>query len=96
MKAIMDDVNLQRLALACYDYWRAEALPVAERVICFKWVERVHRAKYESTFAPQQLARLARLGVLTPDDTSRGGSRRYYKLTDPDGLATLLGRSASN
>ncbi len=82
--------DLQKVLWACHDYWKRESLPMAERAICFAWVVKPHRSRFKTGFHQSALARLARLGFLQKDDSSRGGNRRYYKLSDPVRLETLL------
>ena len=73
--------ELQRILWACYDYWQAEPLPADDRTVCFSWVEGSYRTRFGGTFHQSRLAALAKLGYLVPDDSSRGGGRRYYRLT---------------
>lgn len=87
---IATNIELQRILWACLQYWNGEPLPPEDRAICYKWVNRVYSARFGVTFPQQRLGTLARLGVLTADDTSRGGNRRYYKLTNPSALAEML------
>ncbi|HXG08677.1 MAG TPA: hypothetical protein VNK04_02715 [Gemmataceae bacterium] len=75
--------ELQRVLLACYEYWKTEPLPPEQRVICFKWVSGKYREMFNREFHPAKLSQLAKLGFLKKDDTSRGGHRRYYKIVDP-------------
>jgi hypothetical protein len=93
---IVTNTELQRISWACLQYWNGEPLAPEDRLICYKWVKRVYQAQFGETFSPQKLGTLARLGVLTADDTSRGGNRRYYKLTNPAALANLLARVSMN
>jgi len=43
---ILHDPELQRILMACLDYWSTEPVPPAERFICYKWVVRRHQARF--------------------------------------------------
>jgi len=45
---------------------------------------------FGGSFHQARLVELERLGFLAKDDTSRGGDRRYYRLTDPVRLVEIL------
>ena len=78
----LNDPELQRILLACLDYGNTQGAP--QPVICYSWVARCYEARFGGTFHPSRLQQLERLGVLAKDgDTSRGKSRRYYKIIDP-------------
>jgi hypothetical protein len=83
--------ELQRVLLACYEYWQGEPLPLEQRSVCYSWVSGTHRQMFGSEFHPAKLYQLTKLGFLKQDDTSRGGHRRYYKIADP-GLVESLAR----
>jgi hypothetical protein len=68
---------------ACYAYWLTEPTSLEERSVCFSWVEGKYRERFGGTFHQSMLATLTKLGFLAPDDTSRGGKRRYCRLSDP-------------
>jgi hypothetical protein len=88
---ILNDRELQRIALACLDYWSMGSCAPAEPIICYKWVARCYQARFGGTFHQARLGGLARFGFLAKDgDTSRGGGRRYYRIIDPSALAELL------
>ena len=87
---IESNVELQQVLWACYKYWQGESLPPHERVICYSWVVRLYEDKFGTGFHQSKLRRLASLGFLQQDDTSRGGNRRYYKIVDPNKVASLL------
>jgi len=82
--------NLRQIVWACHHYWQNEFLSPADRVVCYKWVARRHRDRFGTNFHQSALDRLAKLGFLGKDDTSRGGNRRYYKLTRPADIERLL------
>ena len=84
------DPELQRVLWACLTYWNTEPNPVGERAVCYSWVVRCYEDRFGGTFHQSRLQHLARLGLLTKDDTSRGGNRRYYRVTDPTQLAEFL------
>ncbi len=87
---IEGDPELQRVLWACYSYWQREPLPPENRSICYSWVVGPFTARFGAGFHQSRLERLARLGFLEKDDTSRGGARRYYKLSDPARVVALL------
>ena len=74
---------LQNALLAFYAYWLSEdGLSDDQRVVCCSWADRIHRSDYGRGLHNGRLRQLARLGLLAKADASRGGSRRYYRLTD--------------
>ncbi len=86
----LNDPELHRILVACLDYGNTQGAP--QPVICYSWVARCYEAKFGGTFHPSRLQQLERLGVLAKDgDTSRGGSRRYYKIIDPIELGNIRG-----
>src|SRR5258708_38977926 len=89
-EALMNAPDLQRIALACLDSWNAEPLPLDQRSICYKWVARRYATMFGGSFHQARLVELERLGFLAKDDTSRGGDRRYYRLTDPVRVVEIL------
>jgi hypothetical protein len=38
------------------------------------------------------LVTLAKIGFLVHDDTSRGGNRRYYRLSNPEAIHALVAK----
>ena len=84
------DPELQRVLWACLTYWNTEPNPFDERAVCYSWVARCYKGRFGGTFHQSRLQHLARLGLLTKDDTSRGGNRRYYRINEPDKLAAFL------
>ena len=87
---IENDLELQRVLWACHKYWQSESLPPHERAICYSWVLRLYEDRFATKFHQSRLRRLTKLGFLEQDDTSRGGHRRYYKITDPNRVDNLL------
>lgn len=86
------NLELQRVLWACYRYWQSsDSLPPHERTICYSWVSRVYEDAFGTKFHQSKLGRLAKLGFLERAEASRGGSRRYYRLVDPDRVNALLG-----
>ena len=84
------DQELQQILWACYEYWKNEQLPPSKRVVCFAWIITPFEKRFGASFHQSRLSRLATLGFLEKDDTSRGGNRRYYRLINPDHIARLL------
>ena len=88
---IENDLELQRVLWACYEYWKNEPLPVSKRAICYSWIVKRYEKRFGTRFHQSRLRRLAELGFLVPeDDPSRGGHRRYYKISDPNRVYELL------
>jgi len=84
------DPELQRVLWACLSYWSTEPNPFDERAVCYSWVARCYEGRFGGTFHQSGLQRLARLGLLAKDDTSRGGNRRYYRISNPKRVGELL------
>jgi hypothetical protein len=84
------NADLLKVLWACHAYWLTEPVPVEQRSVCFSWVEGKYRDRFGGTFHQSMLATLAKLGFLVPDDTSRGGKRRYYRLSDPQAIRELV------
>ena len=89
---IEDDVELQRILWACYEYWHKESLPPDERIICYNWVLGIYEEKFGTKFHQSRLRRLEKPRFLKKDNTSRGGHRRYYKIADPKRVGDLLSK----
>lgn len=89
---IENELELQQVLWACYTYWKrqGEALPPNERVVCYKWVRGPYEDRFGTRFHQSKLQRLAKLGFLEKDDTARGGSRRYYRIVEPEQVGELL------
>lgn len=87
---VQEDFMTTRLALAnleaqqaysvCLDYSDSEQLPLADRAVCFKWINRAYKDKFGAALPRARFEELVRLGLLTRLDTSRGGHRRYYRV----------------
>jgi len=86
----LTDPQLLRILWACLTYWSTEPSSVDQRSVCYAWVVKVYANKFGGTFHPSRLQYLARLGLLSKDDTSRGGDRRYYRINAPAHLAEFL------
>ncbi len=87
---IENNMELQRILWACYEYWRKESLAPHERSICYTWVVKVYRGKFGTKFHQAALRRLVKLGFLQPDKTSQSGNRRYYRIVNPTQIGSLL------
>jgi hypothetical protein len=87
---VLTDPKLKRILWACLAYWNSEPNPLNERAVCYSWVVRCYQDRFGGTFHQSRLQHLARLGLLSKDDTSRGGNRRYNRINDPAQLAEVL------
>ena len=87
-----NDLELQRVLWACYQYWQTESSLPHERVICYKWVLGPYGNRFDTRFHHSKLHQLSKLGFLEQEETSRAGHRRYYRLVDPEIIADLLKR----
>ncbi len=88
---VLNNAELQRILVACLDYWNTEPVAPAERFVCYKWVLRRYQARFGGTFHQSRLVELERLGVLAKHgESSRGGDKKYYRIINPVGLAERL------
>ena len=90
LNEIQSDLELKQVLWACYEYWQGESCSPDERVICHSWVTGPYEDRFGTKFHQSRLGRLATLGFLEPEDTAKGGHRRYYKIADPDRVKYLL------
>jgi len=86
--------DLKNVLAAYYEYWSNIDQPTDQRQVCFSWIEPIHRRMFGDTFHNTKLQRLVDLGILTLGDTARGGSRRYYRLADPQAVHDLFAEAA--
>ncbi len=84
------DPELQRVLWACYHYCSLAPSSSQQWSICYEWALHQYEAKFHCRFKQSQLRTLARNGFLRPEETSRGGKRRYYAIVDPSKVAELL------
>ncbi len=87
----MTRATIQQVLRACHDYWAAEVCEPCERTVCYAWVESRCRHLFGATVHPSVLERLVEQGHLERVGDSRGGRRRYYRLTNPERTAAVLG-----
>jgi hypothetical protein len=69
---------------SCVEFWKTSDTPIEQRAFCFEWIERLHFERFGERLHQAHLRALEQRGWLTKLDSSRGGSRRYYRLTNPD------------
>ena len=89
-KEIEMDPELQRVLWSCYHYCSLAPSTNQQWSICYEWALHQFEAKFHSRFKQSLLGRLAKMGLLRPEETSRGGRRRYYGIVDPNKVAELL------
>ncbi len=88
--------EMKRVLWACQYYWASEPLTPEKRLVCYTWVLKPFRSRFGTAFHQSRLEHLARLGFLQKLDTSRGGKRRYYRISNPNHLSDLLAKWALN
>ncbi|HEX9292933.1 MAG TPA: hypothetical protein VF873_04530 [Gemmatimonadales bacterium] len=82
--------ELQRVLSACYEVWKRENLPPDQRLLCYSWILPLYEDRFGKGFHPSRLAQLGTAGLLEKYVSTRNGARRYYKLSDPDRVESLL------
>jgi hypothetical protein len=82
--------ELQQVLWACYMHWQGNPLPPDERTIHYGWIAGPYERRFGTTFHQIRLRQLMDLGFLERVDIAGVGYRRYYKIVDPDRLASLL------
>jgi hypothetical protein len=90
LRDIENDIALQRVLWAAFNYWNNEELPAGERAICYNWVLGPHKERFHTTFHHSRLLQLEKLGLLQKAELSRGGGRRYYRIIDAKRIESLL------
>jgi restriction system protein len=85
-----EDPELLQILQACYECWSRESVPPDQRAVCHSWIAGPYEKLFGKTFHQGRLRKLARLGLLKEDYTTRGGHRRYYKIQDPARVAELI------
>lgn len=87
--ATINPLEARRILWAFYDYWKQIELPESERAVCYSWILDRYTARFGGTFHQSALGKLAKLGYLAKDNSSRGSDRRYYRLPNPAAVAAL-------
>ena len=82
--------DIREVLWACCKYWQREDVPKKNRSIYYTWVKGPYQERFRKLFHQSKLHQLAKLVFLEPEDTSRGGNRRYYKLVKPEKINKLL------
>lgn len=85
----LDDTD-QHILWACYACLGNRAAQFDEALVCYSWARERYMARFDGLFHQSRLDRLAKLGFLEKDISTRGGKRRYYKIVDPDRVQSLL------
>ncbi|MGB7537853.1 MAG: hypothetical protein WBM17_04880 [Anaerolineales bacterium] len=88
--AIVNEKELKQVLWACYNYWDNESKPVDKRVICYAWVAKEYKNRYDAGFDESDLEKLADQGILTAVEKSRGDNKNYYKLNNPSEIKGKL------
>lgn len=84
------DSELQRVLWACYHYCSISPPTDQRWSICYTWALHQYEDRFHDRFHQSKLKRLAKLGFLRAQDTSRAGKRRYYTLVNLEEIAALL------
>jgi len=87
---LLSEPELHRVLRVCNDFLMAQPSLAESRIVCYKWLVRAFEQRFGYRFHPSRLHQLANLGYLSPEDTARGGHRRYYKLRSPEMTAIVL------
>ncbi len=85
-----NNLELQHVLIACYEYWRSEPVPPEQRAICYTWGIAPYREMFGTEFHQSKLYWLTKLGFLIQEETARGGGRRYYRIASPDFVKALV------
>ena len=72
------DADLERVWWACRECARTSLTP--DGSFCHTWVSTIYERECGSGFHQSKMKKLARLGLLRENDSTRGGNRRYYTL----------------
>ncbi|MGD0173351.1 MAG: hypothetical protein ABSC61_02785 [Anaerolineales bacterium] len=83
IEEIVNEKELKKVLWACYNYWNNESDPVDKRVICYTWVIKEYKNRFDKEFNESKLTKLADYGILSVVDKPRGGNRVYYKFNNP-------------
>lgn len=83
IEAIANEKELKQVLWACYNYWDNESKPVEKREICYAWVNKEYKKRYDKEFNESELTRLADHGIISATDKTRGSNRVFYTLTNP-------------
>lgn len=83
------DPELKKVLWACNKYWQSDIAP-NDKAICYSWVVKDYRDRFGESFHQSALIKLAKLGFLKQLETSRSGSRRYYKIVNPQNPSTIF------
>ena len=83
IQEIVNEKELKRVLWACYNYWDNESKPIDKRVICYTWVLKEFKNRYDKVFDESEIIKLANHGILVEVDKSRDKNQIYYKLNNP-------------
>lgn len=81
--AIANEKELKQVLWACYNFWDNESKPVDKREICYAWVKKEFKKRFDREFDQSELTRLADHGILSATEKSRGSNRVFYCLNNP-------------
>ena len=90
IEEIVNEKELTQILWACYEYWDNESDPVEKRVVCYDWVVKEFKSRFDRGFHESELIKLADYGILSAVDKSRGGNRVYYTLNNPSEIREKL------
>jgi hypothetical protein len=90
IQEIVNEKELKQVLWACYNYWDNESKPVDKRIICYKWILKEFKNRYDKEFDESEIIKLVNHGILSVVEKTRGDKQVYYKLNNPSEVREKL------